>query len=61
MLVDQADGDRPVPDGVTPLGGATERIARGLHELADAGADEAILVLSPITERSIRDLAGVAG
>ena len=61
VVLDRAAGDRPVPDGVTPLEGSTERIARGLRELADAGADEAILVLSPITERSIRDLAGVAG
>ena len=61
VVLDRAAGYRPVPDGVTPLEGSTERIARGLRELADAGADEAILVLSPITERSIRDLAGVAG
>ena len=61
VVLDRSAGDRPVPDGVTPLEGSTERIARGLRELADASADEAILVLSPNTERSIRDLAGVAG
>lgn len=61
VVLDRSAGERPVPDGVTPLEGSTERIARGLRELADAGADEAILVLSPNTERSIRDLAGVAG
>ena len=61
VVLDRSAGDRPVPEGVTPLEGSTEEIARGLRELADAGADEAILVLSPITERSIRDLAGVAG
>ena len=32
---------------------------RALRELADAGADEAILVADPITERSIRELAEV--
>jgi probable F420-dependent oxidoreductase len=47
-------------------GGAGERPAAGavpaaalpahLRELADAGADEAILVVDPITERSIREL-----
>jgi alkanesulfonate monooxygenase SsuD/methylene tetrahydromethanopterin reductase-like flavin-dependent oxidoreductase (luciferase family) len=39
-----------------PLEGSADRIAAGLHELAEAGADEAILVVSPITERSIRTL-----
>jgi alkanesulfonate monooxygenase SsuD/methylene tetrahydromethanopterin reductase-like flavin-dependent oxidoreductase (luciferase family) len=47
-------GERPVEPGVTPLEGA--RLAAGLQELADAGADEAILVVDPITERSIREL-----
>ena len=38
------------------------RIAQHLRSLADAGADEAILVVSPITERSIRLLgAQLAG
>jgi alkanesulfonate monooxygenase SsuD/methylene tetrahydromethanopterin reductase-like flavin-dependent oxidoreductase (luciferase family) len=32
------------------------RVAQHLRELADAGADEAILVVDPITERSIRAL-----
>jgi probable F420-dependent oxidoreductase len=42
-----------------PLTGSKDRIADGLRELADAGADEAILVLSPITERSIRAVGEV--
>src|SRR3954454_8712025 len=42
-----------------PLEGSPERIAAGLRELAEAGADEAILVVRPITERSIRALAEV--
>ncbi|HEY7622209.1 MAG TPA: hypothetical protein VH834_20735 [Solirubrobacteraceae bacterium] len=45
-----------MPEGVAPLEGSPERIAAGLRELAQAGADEAILVVSPITERSIRAL-----
>jgi ethanolamine utilization protein EutP (predicted NTPase) len=32
-------------------------VAERLRELAEAGADEAILVVSPITERSVRELA----
>ncbi len=42
-----------------PLEGTASQIASGLRELAEAGADEAILVVSPITERSIRELAEV--
>jgi alkanesulfonate monooxygenase SsuD/methylene tetrahydromethanopterin reductase-like flavin-dependent oxidoreductase (luciferase family) len=40
--------------GVPPLEGSPDRIAAGLRDLAEAGADEAILVVSPITERSSR-------
>jgi alkanesulfonate monooxygenase SsuD/methylene tetrahydromethanopterin reductase-like flavin-dependent oxidoreductase (luciferase family) len=50
-------GERPVDRGVTPLDGA--RVAAALRELADAGADEAILVVDPITERSVRELGGI--
>jgi probable F420-dependent oxidoreductase len=53
VVLDRAAGERPVPDGVVALEGSPERIAAGLRELADAGADEAILVVSPIDERSI--------
>jgi probable F420-dependent oxidoreductase len=56
VVLDSTAGERPVPDGVVPLEGSADRIAAGLHELAEAGADEAILVVSPITERSIRTL-----
>ena len=35
-----------------------ERLGSHLKELADAGADEAILVIDPVTERSVRELAG---
>jgi hypothetical protein len=34
------------------------RLPAALRELADAGADEAILVVDPITERSVRELGG---
>jgi uncharacterized protein (DUF849 family) len=40
-----------------PLTGAS--IAAELRALGEAGADEAILVVDPITERSIRSLAPV--
>jgi alkanesulfonate monooxygenase SsuD/methylene tetrahydromethanopterin reductase-like flavin-dependent oxidoreductase (luciferase family) len=42
---------------VTPLPGDPETLAAHLRGLADAGADEAILVLDPITEDAIRAVA----
>ena len=59
VVLDRAAGARPLDDGVQPLEGPAELIAGGLRDLAGAGADEAILVASPITERSIRLLADV--
>jgi len=56
VVLDRTAGERPVPDGVVALEGSAGRIAGGLRELADAGADEAILVVNPIDERSIRRL-----
>ena len=41
---------------VPRLQGDAHHIARYLHDLAEAGADEAIFVVDPITERSIRAL-----
>ena len=56
VVLDRASNERTVPPGVTPLEGPAPRIAQGLRELATAGADEAIIVASPITERSIATL-----
>jgi alkanesulfonate monooxygenase SsuD/methylene tetrahydromethanopterin reductase-like flavin-dependent oxidoreductase (luciferase family) len=51
--LDQDAIKRPHGDDVArPLG--AEGVIAHLHSLADAGADEAILVLRPIDERSIR-------
>jgi probable F420-dependent oxidoreductase len=53
-------GERPVTDDIVPIdGGSPDRVAGRLRELADAGAEEAVLVLSPITERSIRAMGEV--
>jgi alkanesulfonate monooxygenase SsuD/methylene tetrahydromethanopterin reductase-like flavin-dependent oxidoreductase (luciferase family) len=58
-----AFGDGPVgrPHTVEapPLQGDPQHMARALHDLAEAGADEAILVLDPITEESVRKCAPV--
>ena len=59
VVLDRDAGERPIDEGLVPLEGSTERIAEGLRALAQSGADEVILVLSPITERSIRSMGEV--
>jgi alkanesulfonate monooxygenase SsuD/methylene tetrahydromethanopterin reductase-like flavin-dependent oxidoreductase (luciferase family) len=59
VLLDRSDGGRAITPDAPPLEGSPRQIAASLRELAEAGADEAILVVSPITERSIRQLAEV--
>ncbi len=56
VTLDQGGQDRPHTDDAPPLTGSPAAIARGLEALADAGLDEAILVVSPITEPAIRSL-----
>jgi hypothetical protein len=59
VVLDRAAGERPITPDAPPLEGTSERLAERLRELADAGANEVILVVSPITERSIRLLGDV--
>jgi probable F420-dependent oxidoreductase len=56
VVTDRSADERTVLPDCPPLEGPPGAIAGRLRELAEAGADEAILVASPITERSIRDL-----
>ena len=56
VTVEDGARDRPHTQERPSLTGSPERIARGLADLADAGADEAIIVVSPISETSIRTL-----
>jgi probable F420-dependent oxidoreductase len=56
VVLDRAAGERPIPDGMPPVEGSRNEIAAHLRDLAEAGADEAILVVSPIDECSIRVL-----
>ena len=56
VVVDRAAGERPLEDDVPPVEGGADAVAGHLRDLAEAGADEAILVASPITEASIRAL-----
>ena len=51
--------ERQNTTGVPPIEGTTGQITARLDELRDAGADEAILVVSPINERSVRELGDV--
>jgi probable F420-dependent oxidoreductase len=59
---DGASAVRPsTPDAPPPVTGSAAQIASGLRELHEAGADEIILVVDPITEDSIRRLGEVVG
>jgi alkanesulfonate monooxygenase SsuD/methylene tetrahydromethanopterin reductase-like flavin-dependent oxidoreductase (luciferase family) len=59
VLADPESTERAVPPGVVPLAGSTSELAHGLAELAAAGADEAILVLSPINLASVELVGAV--
>jgi probable F420-dependent oxidoreductase len=59
VVLDPAAGERQVAEGVVPIDPPPDAIAERLRALADAGADEAVVVLSPITERSIRTMGEV--
>jgi probable F420-dependent oxidoreductase len=58
VALDPASGERPSGE-VAPITGTPDHVARALHDLAEAGAHEAILVLNPISEASVRQCAGV--
>jgi alkanesulfonate monooxygenase SsuD/methylene tetrahydromethanopterin reductase-like flavin-dependent oxidoreductase (luciferase family) len=59
VAMDDADVERANTHEAPPLEGSPERLAADLSDFAGAGADEAILVVNPISERSIRALAPV--
>lgn len=59
VVLDRAAGERGTTPDAPPIEGSPDQIAARIRELADAGADEVILVVSPIDERSIRMLAEV--
>jgi alkanesulfonate monooxygenase SsuD/methylene tetrahydromethanopterin reductase-like flavin-dependent oxidoreductase (luciferase family) len=59
VALDDADVARANTHEAPPLEGPPQRIASSLREFAEAGANEAILVVNPISERSIRELAPV--
>jgi probable F420-dependent oxidoreductase len=57
VVLDRAADEREITTEAPPIEGSVGQIAARIRELSDAGADEVILVVSPITERSIRTLA----
>jgi probable F420-dependent oxidoreductase len=59
VVVDRQRAGRPHDPEAPPVEGSPERIAEHLRALAAAGADEAILVVGPIEEASVRALAPV--
>src|SRR4051812_48709907 len=56
VVLDRGAGERPILPEAPPI---EDRVGERLRQLADAGADEVILVVSPITERSIRELGAM--
>ena len=56
VVLDRSAGERVIPPDCPPLEGPPKAIAAGLRAFAEAGADEVICVVSPITEGSIREL-----
>ncbi len=62
IALDGSDARRATTSEAPPLEGSPQQLASTLSDFAEAGADEAILVVNPISERSIRELgAGLAG
>ncbi len=57
VLVGVGDRAGERPHDIPPV--ASRNLAAHLRQMAEAGADEAILVLDPIDERSIREVANV--
>jgi probable F420-dependent oxidoreductase len=59
VCFDPAAGERPRNDDAPPLTGRADGIAQALRDLAGAGAHEAILVLDPINEATVRQCRDV--
>ena len=59
VAIDGGSGERAADPAAPHVAGSVREIADHLRALADAGADEAIVVADPITERSIGWLGDV--
>lgn len=58
VQLDDAE-ERVAPEGITPVSGEAGALLPHLAALAEAGADEAILVVSPITAAAVERLGAV--
>ena len=58
VAFDRSSGERSHDPSAPPVIGSPELVAETLRSMGDAGADEVILVIDPITEDSIVSLAG---
>jgi alkanesulfonate monooxygenase SsuD/methylene tetrahydromethanopterin reductase-like flavin-dependent oxidoreductase (luciferase family) len=59
VVLDEGEPTRPISASTPPVTGSAERIAEQLQAFADARVDEAILVVTPINEETIRALTRV--
>ncbi len=53
VALDPSTGERPVEPDAPPVTGPPDAVARAIAAMGEAGADEVILVVDPITEASI--------
>jgi probable F420-dependent oxidoreductase len=58
VALDPSTRERPFDPGAPPVTGSPEAIGEAIGAMGEAGADEVILVVDPITERSIETLGG---
>ena len=56
VALDPSTGERPPGPAAPPVAGGPARVADAIRAMADAGADEVILVVDPITQGSIEAL-----
>ncbi len=56
VALDPSAGERPLDPSAPPVAGGPARVADAIREMSEAGADEVILVVDPITQGSIEAL-----
>jgi probable F420-dependent oxidoreductase len=61
VALDPRTGERRVDPAAPPVAGTPTRVAEAIRAMGDAGADEVILVLDPITQGSIEAVGEALG
>jgi len=56
IAIEGGAGERALPEGMRPVTGSMQDVAKHLRALATLGVAEVIVVADPITEASIRSL-----